>query len=245
MKTLVLLSLFTILMLSCSDNSTDNNNNGVVTISLNVTSTRMQVNEERKFMATVSDTAYTQYILWKVEPSSVVLTPYTGNPRFIDLKAPSTPQTITLTAYLSNNTSVKASATIVVEELRNQGKLLFTNWNIAAVDSDPSSEPTSPTKFTLDSTYTITYFDTYHYFNNGVIPGKVSFKHSDGTVYGPFQTTGGVGQGNVVNAIWLCYPYVEFKPGEYTVIDSDPKTWSFNSGSDGKGFSQIWGIAKK
>jgi hypothetical protein len=245
MKKLILLAFLAIIVFSCSDNSTDDNNNSGLTISINVTSTKMQINEGRKFMATVSDTAYTKDILWKVEPSNILLTPYPGKPQFIDLTAPATPQTITLTAYLSNNTDIKASATIVVEELRNQGKLLFTNWNIAAVDSDPATEPTSPTKFTLDSTYTITYFDTYHYFNNGVIPGKVSFKHSDGTIYGPFQTTGGVGQGNVVNAVWLCYPYVEFKAGEYTIIDSDPKTWSFNSGSEGKGFSAIWGIAKK
>jgi hypothetical protein len=79
----------------------------------------------------------------------------------------------------------------------------------------------------------------YHYFNGGALPGTISLKHSDGTIYGPWQTWGLVGQGGVTNAYWAFYPLVKIKAGTYTVIDSDPSTWSHNSESNYSGFTWI------
>jgi hypothetical protein len=87
----------------------------------------------------------------------------------------------------------------------------------------------------------VTYLQDYHFYNGGNLPGTISLKHSDGSVYGPFQTTGLPGQGGVPNAYWICYTDVTIKAGSYTVIDSDPSTWSHNSQSSDRGFSQVLG----
>jgi hypothetical protein len=88
----------------------------------------------------------------------------------------------------------------------------------------------------------VTFIYTYHYFNNGKLPGTIALRHSDGTVYGPWQSEGAIGQGGVRNAYWFVRPNVEIKAGSYTVVDSDKATWSQNSGSAGAGFVEIRGI---
>lgn len=115
--------------------------------------------------------------------------------------------------------------------------VIFDNGNISGVQSGP----TNPTTFTIDSAYVITNIVDYHYFNNGTLPGTISLKHSDGTVYGPWQTAGLLGQGGVQNAYWNVSPNTTIKPGTYTIVDSDSKTWSHNSGSGYKGFSIVKG----
>jgi hypothetical protein len=70
---------------------------------------------------------------------------------------------------------------------------IFNNNNIYGVQNGP----TSPTNFAIDNEYVITKIVNYHYFNNGALPGTISIKHSDGTVYGPWKAEGSVGQGNV------------------------------------------------
>ncbi|GEM_PF-1040999 len=116
--------------------------------------------------------------------------------------------------------------------------VIYTNGNIAAVNNSPRN----PTTFSITSPYKVTWIYTYHYFNGGKLPGTISLRHSDGTVYGPFKTEGAVGQGNVPNAYWFVRPNIEIKAGSYTVIDSDPATWSHNSGSDYRGFVELRGI---
>jgi len=112
---------------------------------------------------------------------------------------------------------------------------IFNNWNIGAVENGSPN----PTTFTITRARHIVYIDTYHYFNNGVLPGTISLRHQDGTVYGPWQTIGLTGQGGVANAIWVYYPSIDIKAGSYTVLDSNPATWSNNSGSNYCGFSHI------
>jgi hypothetical protein len=119
--------------------------------------------------------------------------------------------------------------------------IIFDNGNIYGV-SGVSSPPTDTTGFSVSAATVITYLQDYHYYNGGTLPGTISLKHSDGTTYGPFQTTGLPGQGCVPNAYWIYYPAVTIKAGSYTVIDSDPSTWSHNSQSAGKGFSQVRGF---
>ena len=60
-------------------------------------------------------------------------------------------------------------------------------------------------------------------------------------LFGSWQTIGQIGQGNVPNAYWVAEPMLEIKAGSYTVIDSDPATWSHNSGSGNAGFTLVNG----
>jgi hypothetical protein len=92
----------------------------------------------------------------------------------------------------------------------------------------------------------ITEISTYHYNQmKGATPGTISLKGDDGKVYGPWQTTGLVGQGDVQNATWVAKPEAPVPAGTYAIIDSDPATWSQNDTSKGFGFAAILGRPAK
>ena len=139
-------------------------------------------------------------------------------------------------------TSIKAveprviSATIsVVGEAKDL--LLFENHNVGAVQNGG----TSPT-FEIPSAATITEIETYHW-NDGsgsATTGEVSLEGDDGRVYGPWPTEGTPGQGGVPNAYWTATADVELPPGNYTVVDSDPATWSQNADSGGQGMVRVY-----
>jgi hypothetical protein len=96
--------------------------------------------------------------------------------------------------------------------------------------------------FTLDKAATITEMMTYHYIvGGGPTPGTIGLKAADGTVYGPWSTTGLDGQGAVKNAYWDAKPNAAVPAGTYTVMDSDPGSWSTNSAAKGLGFVTILG----
>ncbi len=116
---------------------------------------------------------------------------------------------------------------------------IFNNHNIYGVQSNP----TNPTQFTIDAPVLVTFLEDYHYFNNGALPGTIALRHEDGTLYGPWQTTGRVGQGNVPNAYWECAPMVTIKAGTYEVIDSDPSTCRKTSHSNNAGLTIVKGKA--
>jgi len=100
----------------------------------------------------------------------------------------------------------------------------------------------SPT-VTQGSAYFVTSVRTYHWNNGkGAPAGQITLKASDGTVYGPWQATGIPGQGGVPNASWEARPQQVIPAGAYTVIDSDPSTWSQNSATNGKGMCSAYGI---
>jgi len=131
------------------------------------------------------------------------------------------------------------TATLHQQGLPSIGEpVIYTNGNIAGVQNNPTREAT----FTIDATHRVTFIYTYHYFNSGKLPGTIALRHSDGTVYGPWQSAGALGQGGVQNAYWFVRPNVEIKAGSYTVVDSDKATWSQNSGSSGAGFVEIRGV---
>ena len=118
-----------------------------------------------------------------------------------------------------------------------QEAILFDNQNILAVQNGG----TSPT-FDLASTSTITKIETYHWNDaagNGST-GTISLRAADGEVHGPWETVGRPGQGDVPNAYWAASPSVTLPAGSYTVIDSDPGTWSQNSDSGGEGFTSVY-----
>ena len=116
--------------------------------------------------------------------------------------------------------------------------LMWEVGNVGAV----SNGGTSPT-VTQGAAYYVTAVRTYHWNNaKGAPAGQITLKASDGTVYGPWQATGTPGQGGVPNANWEARPQQVIPAGTYTVIDSDPSTWSQNSGTGGKGMCSAYGI---
>ena len=126
-----------------------------------------------------------------------------------------------------------------VTDFSGEEETLLNNWNIYGV----ADGPTAPTTFAISKSYVITYLNSYHW-NSGqgtTAPGQLSLRHQDGTIYGPWNTTGSPGQGGVPNAVWECSPGVVVKAGAYTVLDSSPATWSQNSASGGQGFAKVLG----
>jgi hypothetical protein len=115
--------------------------------------------------------------------------------------------------------------------------ILFDNTNKAAVQNTPLSSTT----FRIESAHIISYIMTYHYFNYGALPGSILLMREDGAIFGPWQATGKTGQAGVANAVWEVFPEEELKPGNYTIIDSDFRTWSRNAGSGNKGHAMVKG----
>jgi hypothetical protein len=97
--------------------------------------------------------------------------------------------------------------------------------------------------FDVPAPHTITEIMTYHWNDGtGAPPGEISLEAGDGTVYGPWQAVGKDGQGGVENAYWWVYPEEEIPAGTYTLIDSDPSTWSQNDETGGVGVALVMGI---
>lgn len=98
---------------------------------------------------------------------------------------------------------------------------------------------TAPT-FTLDNPAALETLTTYHYIDGGgPAPGTLGLTAADGSPYGPWQAYGIDGQGGVANAFWRVEPDVTLPAGTYTVVDSDPSTWSTNDTAGGVGFTTI------
>ena len=113
---------------------------------------------------------------------------------------------------------------------------IFENGNIYGVNNGP----VSPTQFTLSKATFIIRVENYHYFNKGKLPGTITLVNSNGKQFGSWQATGTTGQGGVQNAYWVVRPNINLPAGTYTVIDSDPATWSTNTQSANKGFTIVW-----
>ena len=99
----------------------------------------------------------------------------------------------------------------------------------------------TPTTFTVSESWLVTEIKTYHWNNGiGVTPGTIGLMAADGTILGTWQADGLPGQGDVLNAYWVANPNIVIPAGTYTVIDSDPDTWSQNSETNGVGMA--WGL---
>lgn len=205
-------------------------------ISFGVSEAYMMTNESRAFVVVFDNSITAHAVTWSVNPANGGT--ISEDPTYINVgiyKASANPGVYKVCATLVSDPTQKACVEITVSDAAIDDELIFNNGNIGGVQNGPSN----PTVFTVDQERLITYINTYHYFNGGTPPGTISLKHSDGTVYGPWQTWGIVGQGGVSNAYWVFYPLVKIKAGTYTVIDSDPTTWSHNSESNYCGFSYI------
>jgi hypothetical protein len=106
---------------------------------------------------------------------------------------------------------------------------------------------TAPTQFwVLNDPATMITLRTYHYIApKGVATvGKVGLVGPDGTVYGPWQAVGSPSPDGTPNAFWTATAAVLLQPGLYTVTDSDPSTWSVNSGTERAGMYLVMGYIK-
>lgn len=121
-----------------------------------------------------------------------------------------------------------------------QDPVVARNGGVGAV----SLGVTRPSVFSLAAPHRIEQVMTYHYGATGR-PGTIALRHSDGTTYGPWPASGAVGQGNVRNAYWWVRPDATIKPGRYTVIDSDPRSWAHEASTNGAGIYQVWGRAER
>lgn len=147
-----------------------------------------------------------------------------------------TPQMVaTLTDVLVEGTDEEKR--IALATLIATASVIFDNTNAAGV----ANSGTSPV-FTITRPHLITNLWNYHWNSGlGATRGKISLRRSDGTEFGPWEVTTSSGQGGAPNVNWECSPNVTIPPGTYSVIDSDPTTWSQNAGSKGIGFSRVKG----
>ena len=117
--------------------------------------------------------------------------------------------------------------------------LIFETPSIAAVKNNPTTQRT----ITLSAPTYITKIGTYHWNNGkGFTPGSISLKDQSGKIYGPWYATGSPGQGGVQNAYWYATVKATLPAGKYTVVDSDPSSWSYNSETGNAGMVMIYSL---
>jgi N-acetylneuraminic acid mutarotase len=120
--------------------------------------------------------------------------------------------------------------------------LLCDTFNFAAVTQQAGGPP-NPTTCSLSAPTMITQVATYQYNGgNGAAPGTISLQLPGGQTFGPFTATGVAGQSGP-NEAWVATPNVIVPAGTHIVIDSNPATWSYNTGSNNSGFVREWGSA--
>ncbi len=120
--------------------------------------------------------------------------------------------------------------------------VLFNSGNIDAVGNGP----TVAAKFVIRQPYVITSIMDYHWNNaRGARPGTIALRDAAGQIYGPWAARGTPGQGGVPNANWTATPNQKIPAGEYTIVDSDPATWSQNAASGHRGMSMVKGYLWK
>ena len=134
----------------------------------------------------------------------------------------------------SSNTEYKDK--VLIGEPKDKGIVILNTDNTAGV----SNGPTAPNIFKIDKPHLLTYIRNYHWNNGkGATPGTISLKDQNGKIYGPWQAQGTPGMGGISNANWEVSPKIILPEGTYTIIDSDPKTWSTNAQSGGRGMGQV------
>jgi hypothetical protein len=98
---------------------------------------------------------------------------------------------------------------------------------------------TSPT-VTFAQSYYLTDILTYHWNDGkGTPAGTIALRDANGKTYGPWTATLESG------VYWTAKPSVTIPAGTYTVLDSDPSTWSQNSETGGNGVTTASGIPLK
>jgi hypothetical protein len=132
----------------------------------------------------------------------------------------------------------ESEASSDISETKTDNIEIFNNWNQGIVENSP----THSSSFEITQPHYISYIDTYHW-NNGQgtsSGGSISLQKEDGEIFGPWTVTAESGSG-VANVWWISHPDEVIPAGTYTIIDSEPDTWSKNSESDDRGFSRVEG----
>ena len=118
------------------------------------------------------------------------------------------------------------------------GQILFDNFNIDVVRAFPYQTLT----IQLEHKSKITKITHYHWnYAKGASPGQIALIDQNGKMYGPWQAYGEPGQGGVPNAYWVVEPEIVLDAGVYSVYDSDPSTWAWNTRSQSMGMIRIEG----
>ena len=105
------------------------------------------------------------------------------------------------------------------------------------------SVPLKPTRFTLHDPRTITAIQTFHWNGGkGAKPGSIALQGKDKTLFGPWVAKGKADEKGVANAYWEVNPNQLIEAGSYTVLDSEPGTWSRNPKKGNIGIVRIMGV---
>lgn len=102
--------------------------------------------------------------------------------------------------------------------------------------------PLKPTRFALGEVQRVTRIETLHWNRGaGSPPGSIALQGRNGELFGPWQasamTTDGTG-----GTWWQVRPDLDLPAGRYTVLDSDPATWSRNPQLGSIGIVRIYGV---
>ena len=121
----------------------------------------------------------------------------------------------------------------------SEQELIFERNTLGSVQNGP----TSPTTFAVDREWTVTEIKTYHWnYGQGRAPGMIGLQDERGMVLGMWPASGLPGSGGVPDAYWTARPNLAIGPGDYTILDSDPATWSQNSDTGGEGVAWVYGV---
>lgn len=169
---------------------------------------------------------------WQIEPPPTKATTIAAAPS----KAPDLVAHANVTPSMTVPTKINSNVFEIEALPAIPPVTVLDNGNIYKV----FNKPTRPTFFSLSYPALLTYIYTYHWNDaRGFKPGQIAVQHEDGTTYGPWKAIGKPGQGGVPNAYWESEPLVQLKAGTYTIIDSNPPSWSQNEGTRGAGFARV------
>ncbi|MCD4783141.1 MAG: hypothetical protein K8T10_04830 [Candidatus Eremiobacteraeota bacterium] len=124
-------------------------------------------------------------------------------------------------------------------------RTLFKNHKMKPGESRTVKGGGTSPRFVLKYPCKITRIMTYHFNNMRGSPiGTIALRSASGKVYGPWKVERRPGF-PIESMQWSVDPNVVIPAGTYTVIDSNPGTWSQNSASRGHGMTIVNGIRIK
>ncbi|MFH2040115.1 MAG: hypothetical protein ABIJ65_11845 [Chloroflexota bacterium] len=116
----------------------------------------------------------------------------------------------------------------------------FSVWSVVSA----YNTATAPTVFTTTNSWFVKEILTYHWNDGkGKEPGTIGLQAADGTLYRLWQTITREGSG-VVLVAWVVKPNFILPPGTYTVLYSDPASWSQNEETGSAGMTRGYSVWK-
>lgn len=143
-----------------------------------------------------------------------------------------------LSVKYDTDRTARPAASPTAPLIASQEKTVFDSINGSGV----GNQPTAPATFIIRQPHVITSIMTYHWNDGrGTRAGTIALRDVAGRLFGSWAVAGSPGQRGVPNAVWIATPNVTLPAGEYTIIDSEPSTWSQNSASGNRGMSAVKG----